>query len=85
MIMRTTIFLDDQLAKRLRAAAARRGISFSAFMADAGRRALKHAPAKAKPFRLITYGEGGHQPGVDLDRTSALLVAEDQEAYRGSR
>jgi hypothetical protein len=35
------------------------------------------APRRKKPsrtpFKLITYGQGGVFPGVDLDDTSALL------------
>ncbi len=82
--MRTTIILDDHLGERLRHEARRRKQSFSAFMADAGRKALAdHAEEPpAKGFDLITYGKGGVRYGVDLNQTGALLAAEDEEAYR---
>lgn len=82
--MRTTIILDDHLGERLRQEAHRRNQSFSAFLAEAGRNALaeKEGVVLETPFQLITYGKRGVQPGVDLDKTGALLVAEDEEAYR---
>lgn len=82
--MRTTIILDDHLGERLRQEARKRKQSFSSFLAEAGRQALgesvKEGPKES--FNLITYGKGGGFQGVDLDKTSALLVAEDEEAYR---
>jgi len=36
----------------------------------------------SQPFRLVRVGGGGPLAGVDLDRTSGLIVAED-EASRG--
>lgn len=81
--MRTSIILDDELAEQFRAKARERGQSLSAFLADAGRVALKaDKPEEVKPFRLITYGKGGVYPGIDLDKTSALLVADDERKYK---
>jgi hypothetical protein len=80
--MRTTILLDDQLAERLRAHARREGKSFSAFLADAGRKALESSNrVSGEPFQLITFRGDGPKDDMDLDRTSALLAAEDQAAY----
>lgn len=82
--MRTTILLEDHLGEQLREAARAKGLSFSAFLAEAGRSALarKSAPTPAPFFHLITYGAGGAREGADLDRTGALLVAEDETRYR---
>ena len=81
--MRTTILLDDELAEQLRAKARSRGQSLSAFLAEAGRAALQaDKPAEAQPFELIRYGETGTYPGINLDRTSDLLAAEDEGIYR---
>lgn len=81
--MRTSIILDDELAEQLRARAKEKGQSLSAFLADAGRAALKAEKAVSrKPFKLVTYGEGGTFPGINLDKTSELLAAEDEEKYR---
>ncbi|MDA0348323.1 MAG: ribbon-helix-helix domain-containing protein [Verrucomicrobia bacterium] len=80
--MRTTILLDDELAENLRKAARIRGLSFSAFIAEAGRAALKASTSnKEEPFELIVAGGGGPKPGIDLDKTSQLLAAEDEERY----
>lgn len=80
--MRTTIILEDELGARLREQARKEGKSFSAFLADAGRRALEtDSESEKKPFRLITYRGSGPARGFDLDRTSELLAAEDQETY----
>lgn len=59
------------------------GISFSALVARALRRELTEPAAgqEAPPFRLVTVGGEGTYPGVDLDRTSELLAAEDRERY----
>jgi len=81
--MRTTILLDDELAGQLRARARAKGQSLSAFLAEAGRAALQgEKPTGAAPFELVTFGESGAFPGIDLDRTSDLLAAEDEGIYR---
>ena len=82
--MRTTILLDDRLGERLRAQARKEGKSFSAFLADAGRKALEsHEEGETEPFQLITFRGQGPLDGIDLDRTNDLLVAEDHAAYAG--
>jgi plasmid stability protein len=81
--MRTTILLDDELAEQLRARARAKGQSLSAFLAEAGRAALKADPVEKKhAFELLTYGDSGTYPGIDLDKTNALLAAEDEGSYR---
>lgn len=80
--MRTTIILDDELGERLRRQARQDGKSFSAFMADAARRALesKSNPQNA-PFSLITFRGNGSHAGIDLDRTNEILTREDGQFY----
>jgi len=80
--MRTTILLDDRLGERLRAHARRQGKSFSAFLADAGLKAMEASGEKeAAPFELITFRGKGARHGIDLDRTNALLAAEDVATF----
>lgn len=82
--MRTSILLDDELGERLRQEAKRRGVSFSQFLADAGRKALEAKEEEgsgAEVFKLITFSGSGTYPGVDLDKTSELLAAEDVARY----
>ncbi len=79
--MRTSIILEDELGERLRAAARDRGMSLSRFLAEAGRAKLGSKPTETSVFELIVEdGEGVH-PGVNLNRTSDLLAAEDQITY----
>ncbi len=80
--MRTTILLDDELGARLRAQARKEGKSFSAFLADAGRKALESETKKGvEPFQLITFRGEGPMKGIDLDKTGELLAAEDHSTY----
>jgi hypothetical protein len=83
--MRTAISLPDELGERARRRARREGLSLSALVARALFRELNQPtpPGPAPPpFRLVTVGGSGPAPDIDLDRTSALLVAEDELAYR---
>jgi len=81
--MRTTISLDDRIFEAVKRRAAAEGRSVSAFIAavldDAVKRDLR--PDEVRPFRLVTVGDGGTYPGVDLDRPRELMVAEDEERY----
>ena len=82
-IMRTTISLDDQLAKQVRRAAAARGISVSAFIAGTLSDALKrHEPTEPSPFRLVTVRGVHPRPGVDLDRPRSLEAEDDELPFR---
>jgi hypothetical protein len=81
--MRTTIYLDDHLGEQLKQAAARKGVSLSAFLAESGRVALGAPAVVVEPFLLVTYGAGGAYPGIDLDRAGELLAAEDADRYGG--
>ena len=45
--MRTTIYLDDHLAEQLKQAAAGKGMSLSAFLAESGRAAPGYASGDA--------------------------------------
>lgn len=82
--MRTTILLDDCLGERLRARARQEGKSFSAFLADAGRKALESRDEEStEPFELITFSGEGAVEGIDLNRSNELLAAEDLATYGG--
>ena len=86
-IMRTTISLDDLLAKQVRRAAEASGLSVSAFIVRTLDDAMKRRETpEPPPFQLGTV-RGVHAcPGVDLDRPRALDVQDDEDGYgRGSR
>jgi hypothetical protein len=82
--MRTTITLDDALAREVKREAARLQITVSQYLERAARAELSRQKQvkPAKRFKLITFCGDGPQPGVDLNRGSQVL--EDLElAERG--
>ena len=85
--MRTTISIDDQLAKQVRRAAEARGISVSAFISKTLDDALKRRePSEPPPFQLVTVRGVHPRPGVDLDQTRALDAQDDETRFgHGSR
>ena len=84
--MRTTISLDDQIAKQVRRAAKARGISVSAFIAKTLDDALKRRePSEPPPFRLVTVRGIHARPGVDLDRPRALDAQDDEDRFGHGR
>ena len=85
LTMRTTISLEDRLARQVRREASARGVSVSAFIAKTLDDALKQREcAEPPPFRLVTVRGVRPRPGVDLDRPRAL-DAEDDKAQYGRR
>jgi len=71
--MRTTIYLDDHLLKRVKEAAARSGRTMTAVIEDAVRQSMEQTPSRArKAVRLTTVGGKGLRKGVDLDDTASL-------------
>ena len=66
--------LDDQLLTDAKEHAARTGRTLTALLEDALRAllALENRPRRPRLRRLPTYGEGGLQPGVDLDNSADL-------------
>lgn len=74
--MRTTINLPDGLVVEAKRAALEDRTTLTAIIGNALREALskrRHRGAPRKKFKIITYGEGGVLPGVDLSNTAALL------------
>ena len=83
--MRTTLTLDEQIAKALKSAAQRTGRPFKQVVNETLRAGLvaAHVSAKARPYRVKPASLGGVMGGVDLHK--ALRVAdalEDQEIAR---
>ena len=80
--MRTTISLDDQLARRVGREAAARGLSVSAFIAQTLDDALKRRePTPAPPFHIVTVRGSRPRRGVDLDRPRSLDARDDHDQY----
>ena len=84
--MRTTISLDDQLAKQVRRAAAAQGVSVSAFISRTLADALKRRePTEQPPFRLVTVGGVHPRPEVNLDKPRAFDVLDDEVQFGRER
>jgi hypothetical protein len=73
--MRTTLTLDDDLARELKERARRSGSSFKEVVNDAVRRGLslgEKPPSKPEPF-VVEPHEGGFRAGVDPLKLNQLL------------
>lgn len=80
--MRTTVTLDDDLAKALRRRAADSGRTFRSVLEEAVSRGLQAPPAKRR-YRLRSVSLGGPLPGIELRKALALADAiEDEEIGR---
>jgi len=82
--MRTTINLPDDLLARAKRVALDSGKTVTELIADALREALVRkkvrpaSPVSPMPVYSPPSGEGGLQPGVDLDDTAALFDLMDE-------
>ena len=84
--MRTTISLEDQLAKQVRREAAARGISVSAFIASTLSAALKSRERTSQPpFQLITVRGVRPRAGIDLDRPRLLDISDDEAEFNSDK
>ena len=80
--MRTTVAIDDHLLEMAKRRALERRTTLGAVIEDALRATLLGgSAARSKPFKLVTFHGDGPVGGVDLDRTSQLIAAEDVERY----
>lgn len=77
--MRTTIRIDDDLYRRAKASAARRGMTVGQLIEDAVRMALRPRTVdQARVPDLPVYGGSGTMPGVDLADPRALRDVMDE-------
>jgi len=84
--MRTTVDLPEPLIQNAKRRASERGVTLSALVEDALR---SHLAARLKrsqgPFRLHTVRGRLVRPELDLDRTSALVVLDDESHFGRER
>jgi hypothetical protein len=82
--VRTTISLPDPLFENAKRYASDHNSSLSSVVEDALRRLLAEHPAPiGPPFRLHTVRGKLMNPNLDLDRTSALVVMDDESSFSG--
>jgi plasmid stability protein len=73
LAVRTTVRLDDDLYREVKARAAREGRTVASVLEDAVRVGMRRpTDAEAKPFVPVTFGSGGLMPGVDLSSNASL-------------
>lgn len=77
--MRTTITLDERLIAQLKRRAAEQGTSVSRLVEQAVRLFVRspRTPTVPQAFELVTFGKGGRFSRHNIDKTSALLEADD--------
>jgi plasmid stability protein len=77
--VRTTIRIDDELYREVKARAARSGRTVAAVLEDAVRRGLapSERPAGGR-YSVQAAGAGGLQPGVDLSSNATVAEAMDE-------
>ena len=81
-LMRITITLPEPLLGDAKRRAAERGVTLSVLLEDALRQHLAHGSTKPRrPFRLHTLHGQLVQPNLDLYRTSALIIADDEAVF----
>jgi hypothetical protein len=81
--MRTTITLDAHLIAQLKRRAAEQGTSVSKLVEQAVRlfvRTPRTTPPSSE-FELVTFGKGGRFSRHNIDKTSALLEADDLHRF----
>jgi hypothetical protein len=83
--MRTTLTIDDQIAKALKALAHRSGKPFKKVVNETLQAGLNvgSAPSAARPYRVKPVSLGGVHPGIDVLKALRLADAlEDDEIAR---
>jgi hypothetical protein len=84
--VRTTVSLPEPLLEKAKQYATERGVTLSVVVEDALRRLITRTAVAAGPkFRLHTVRGRLVNPNLDLDRTSALVVRDDEESLRAKR
>jgi hypothetical protein len=84
--MRTTITLDDRLLDQLKRRASETGTSVSKLVEQAVRLFVRTPRPSASPesFELVTFGAGGRFSRLNIDKTSALIEADDRDRFGSS-
>jgi hypothetical protein len=79
--MRTTLTIDDHIARALKELAHRSGKPFKQVVNETLRAGLSATGTRrSKPYKVEPVALGGVAPGIDLDKALALADAiEDQE------
>lgn len=83
--VRTTVSLPEPLLENAKRRAAARGVTLSVVVEDALRSHLRETEMSAPPFRLHTVRGRLVNPDLNLDRTSELVIMDDEADYSTPR
>lgn len=75
--------MDDSLIAQLKRRAAEQDTSVTKLVEQAVRLFVRtpRTPPPSQEFELVTFGKGGHFSRHNIDKTSALLEADDLERF----
>lgn len=79
--MRSTVALSAPILQNAKLRAKARNVTLSVVIEDALRAHLSDAPNVEIDFKLHTVRGKLVNPNLDLDRTSAILIADDESSY----
>ena len=80
--MRITVSLDDRLLERLKRRAAESRATVSRLVERAVRLLLQSpAPQQREHFDLVTFREGSRFTPLNIDKTGALMEADDIDRF----
>ena len=82
---RTTLRIDDELYRQVKAEAARRGRTVSDVIEDAVRDAVRPRERPEPLPALPVYGGSGVQPGIDLTDLASVLEAMEETSLDAMR
>jgi hypothetical protein len=82
--MATTISIDDEIFEQLKARAAREATTVNRLIEDSLRGAVlaKDEHASERPFKLVTFGDGGQFTAYDVDKSCGLIELDDLAGHR---
>ena len=80
--MRTTVVLEDRLARQAKRLAVRRGITFSDLVGEALRIVLAEPTGPIPAFEMVTYGQGAGTTHHEPEDLATALEEDDRTALR---
>jgi hypothetical protein len=71
--VRTTVSIDDDVLREAKRRAASEGRTLGELITEALRERLSRRPRRARGrYRVVTSGQGGPRPGVDITNNAAV-------------
>ncbi len=71
--MRTTVSIDDDVLREAKGRAASEGRTLGELITEALRERLSRRPRRTRGrYKVVTSGEGGPRPGVDITNNAAM-------------